>query len=150
MCLGASEATVNDVTLAFWQGEKLRRVRGGAEADSILLLMWSLLGRPYSVIKRFNTDVEAEYAKAAVDLLQTICLLWSSGGTTTSGDVGIYCAGLKLQVLTNFLLIAESIVIKKSKCSVTGASANSSGKQNIILSPVSEWYSNHTYADILF
>lgn len=145
--LGASEATIRRDINELHKMEKLRKVRGGAEAltppsDT------SLLGRPYSVNLALNADVKREIAKAAVDLLDNSMSIMISGGTTTSA-MAEFMRPMKLKVFTNSFVIAEQL-IKRSKCSVTVPNGKIHREQNIILSPFPTDISNHTYADMLF
>ena len=96
---GASEATIRRDIATLHLEQKLRRVRGGAEAMSPPQF-GSLAGRPFSVNQTIYTAQKKAIARAAVELCNEGDSIIINGGTTTFQMVH-HLASHQLHIFTN-------------------------------------------------
>jgi len=129
---GASEATIRRDIATLDQEQKLRRVRGGAEALTPPQFV-GLAGRPFSVNETMRIEEKQAIAAAAVELCDDGDAIIINGGTTTFQMVHPL-AGRRMQVFTNSFPIAEHL-LKHSKNTVMLSGGTIYREQNIILSP---------------
>lgn len=129
---GASEATIRRDIATLDEAQKLRRVRGGAEAINPPALP-GLAGRPYSLNEHVNIAQKQAIARAAVDLCADGEPIIINGGTTTFQMVHPL-ANRRLQVFTNSFPIAEHL-LKHTKNTIMLSGGAIYREQNIILSP---------------
>ena len=125
----SSEATVRRDITALHAQNRLRRVRGGAEAIN----QPHLAGTPFAINATKNIVQKRAVAKAAVDLCQDGEPIIINGGTTTFQMVH-YLSHRIMPVFTNSFPIAEHL-LKHSKNVVTLPGGTIYREQNIILSP---------------
>ena len=125
----SSEATVRRDITALHAQNRLRRVRGGAEAIN----QPHLAGTPFAINATKNIVQKRAIAKAAVDLCQDGEPIIVNGGTTTFQMVH-YLSHRIMPVFTNSFPIAEHL-LKHSKNVVTLPGGTIYREQNIILSP---------------
>ncbi len=107
---GASEATIRRDIATLDSQEKLRRVRGGAEAISPPQFV-GLAGRPFVVNETIRIKEKQAIARKAVDLCADGDPVIINGGTTTFQMVHPL-ASRRLQVFTNSFPIAEHFIKK--------------------------------------
>ena len=129
---GASEATIRRDIATLDQQQRLRRVRGGAEALSPPQFV-GLAGRPFSVNETMRIAEKQAIAAAAVELCEDGDAIIINGGTTTFQMVHPL-AGRRMQVFTNSFPIAEHL-LKHSKNTIMLSGGTIYREQNIILSP---------------
>jgi DeoR family transcriptional regulator, ulaG and ulaABCDEF operon transcriptional repressor len=125
----SSEATVRRDIAALHAQNRLRRVRGGAEAVN----QPHLAGTPFSVNAAKNVAAKRAIAQAAVDLCQDGEPIIINGGTTTYQMVH-HLANRVMPIFTNSFPIAEHL-LKHSRNVVTLPGGTIYREQNIILSP---------------
>jgi DeoR family ulaG and ulaABCDEF operon transcriptional repressor len=125
----SSEATVRRDITALHAQNRLRRVRGGAEAIN----QPHLAGTPFSINAGKNVTAKRAIAKAAVALCNDNEPIIINGGTTTYQMVHQLSHRI-MPVFTNSFPIAEYL-LKHSKCVVTLPGGTIYREQNIILSP---------------
>ncbi|MGH6762482.1 MAG: DeoR/GlpR family DNA-binding transcription regulator [Phyllobacterium sp.] len=143
----ASEATIRRDIAALHVQNKLRRVRGGAEALHPPQLT-QLAGRHFHVSESENADRKRAIAREAVALCEEGEAIIINGGTTTFQMVH-YLASRRLQVFTNSFAIAEHLV-KHSKSTVTVPGGAIYREQSIILSPFDNDVTRNFYARRMF
>lgn len=129
---GASEATIRRDITALDQQNKLRKVRGGAEALHPPQQA-HIAGRPFDVNKVVNIAQKTAIAKAAVDLCAEGESIIINGGTTTY-EMTQYLVNRRMQILTNSFPIAD-VLVNQSKNMVTVPGGAIYREQQIILSP---------------
>lgn len=144
---GASEATIRRDIAALHVQQKLRRVRGGAEAISPPQFV-GLAGRPFSVNETLQTREKQAIARAAVEMCQDGDSIIINGGTTTFQMVHPL-ASRRLQVFTNSFPIAEHL-LRHSKNTITLSGGAIYREQNIILSPFDNDVTRNFYANRMF
>lgn len=129
---GASEATIRrDVSYLHLQN-KLRRVRGGAEAITPPQFV-GLAGRTFSVNETLRIAEKQMIAREAVKLCENGDSIIINGGTTTFQMVHPL-ASRRMQIFTNSFPIAEHL-LKHSKNTIMVSGGVLYREQNIILSP---------------
>ena len=143
----ASEATIRRDIATLHLDQKLRRVRGGAEAISPPQF-GSLAGRPFAVNQTIRTAEKKAIARAAVDLCREGDSIIINGGTTTFQMVHPL-ASHHLHIFTNSFPIAEHL-IKHSKNTITLSGGTIYREQLIALSPFENDVSSHFYAKRMF
>lgn len=129
---GASEATIRRDIAALAEQNRLRKVRGGAEALTPPKI-GTLAGRPFRVNETVRAAEKRAIARAAVELIQPDETIIVNGGTTTFQMVH-FLASTRLEVFTNSFPIAEHL-LKHSKNTVMMPAGTIYREQNIILSP---------------
>lgn len=144
---GASEATIRRDIAALALQNRLKKVRGGAEAMHPPQI-GTLSARPFRVDETINTAQKRAIAREAVKLCQDGEAIIINGGTTTFQMVH-HLSGRRLQVLTNSFPIAEHL-IKHTKCTVILPAGAVYREQNIILSPFENDGIAHFYARRMF
>ena len=125
----SSQATVRRDVTALHAQNRLRRVRGGAEAIN----QPHLAGTTFTVNATKNNTAKRAIAKAAVELCKDGEPIIINGGTTTYEMVH-YLSQHIMPVFTNSFPIAEYL-LKHSKNVVTLPGGTIYREQNIILSP---------------
>ena len=125
----SSEATVRRDITALHAQNRLRRVRGGAEAIN----QPHLAGTPFAVNATKNSAAKRAIANAAVELCKDGEPIIINGGTTTFQMVHQLAQRI-MPVFTNSFPIAEYL-LKHSKNVVTLPGGTIYREQNIILSP---------------
>jgi len=125
----SSEATVRRDITALHAQNRLRRVRGGAEAIN----QPHLAGTPFTVNATKNIAAKRAIAQAAVELCKDSEPIIINGGTTTFQMVH-HMHHRIMPVFTNSFPIAEHL-LKHSKNIVTLPGGTIYREQNIILSP---------------
>lgn len=143
----ASEATIRRDIAALHIQNKLRRVRGGAEALHPAQLS-PLAGRHFHVSESENVDRKRSIAREAVAMCDEGEAIIINGGTTTFQMVH-HLTNRRLQVLTNSFAIAEHLV-KHSKNTVTIPGGAIYREQSIILSPFDNDVTRNFYANRMF
>ena len=144
---GVSEATIRrDISTLHIQN-KLRRVRGGAEAITPPQF-GGLAGRPFAVNEALRIREKQAIARAAVDLCQDGDPIIINGGTTTFQMVHPL-ASRRCQVFTNSFPIAEHL-LKYSKNTIMLSGGTIYREQNIILSPFDNDVTRNFYARRMF
>ena len=144
---GASEATVRrDITTLHVQ-QKLRRVRGGAEATSPPQFV-GLAGRTFAVNETLRIREKQAIALAAVELCGDGDSIIINGGTTTFQMVHPL-ASRRMQIFTNSFPIAEHL-LKHSKNTIMLSGGAIYREQNIILSPFENDVTRNFYARRMF
>jgi DeoR family ulaG and ulaABCDEF operon transcriptional repressor len=128
----SSEATIRRDIAALHLQKKLRRVRGGAEANTPPHVI-GLSGRPFSVNETMNATQKRAIARAAVDLCADGEPIIINGGTTTFQMVH-FLATRRMPIFANSFPIAEHL-LKHSKNAVILPGGTIYREQNIILSP---------------
>lgn len=144
---GVSEATIRRDIATLHMQQKLRRVRGGAEAITPPQFV-GLAGRPFAVNEMLRTGEKQAIARAAVDLCADGDSIIINGGTTTFQMVHPL-ASRRLQVFTNSFPIAEHL-LKHSKNTVMLSGGVIYREQNIILSPFDNDVTRNFYAKRMF
>ncbi|SER39318.1 transcriptional regulator, DeoR family [Faunimonas pinastri] len=144
---GASEATIRRDIAALHVQNRLRRVRGGAEALHPPQFV-GLAGRPFKVNEGVNAEAKRAIAKAAVDLCGDGDPIIINGGTTTFQMVPFLCER-RLQIFTNSFPIAEHLV-KHSKNNVVVPGGAVYREHGIILSPFENDVTRNFYAKRAF
>lgn len=129
---GASEATIRRDIVGLAGQQRLRRVRGGAQALSPPRAA-ALAGRSYSVSEALHVEAKRAIARAAAALCEDGEAIIINGGTTTFQMVHPL-ATRRLQVLTNSFPIAEHL-LRHSRNTVLVPGGVLHREQNIILSP---------------
>jgi DeoR family ulaG and ulaABCDEF operon transcriptional repressor len=144
---GTSEATIRRDIAALHVQNRLRRVRGGAEAINPPE-QGGLVGRPFSVNETINIAAKRAIARAAAELCKDGEPIIINGGTTTYQMVH-YLTGRRLSVFTNSFGIAE-FLIHNSRNSVVIPGGTVYREQNVILSPFGGVVASHFYAKRMF
>ena len=144
---GASEATVRRDIATLHMQQKLRRVRGGAEAITPPQFV-GLAGRPFNVNEAIHTKEKEAIARAAVELCDDGDPIIINGGTTTFQMVHPL-ASRRLSVFTNSFPIAEHL-LKHSKNTIMLSGGTIYREQNIILSPFDNDVTRNFYAKKMF
>lgn len=143
---GSSEATVRRDISALHKSNRLRKMRGGAEALHTPAI--GLQGRPFAFNKSVNVDKKRAIARRAVELCDEGDDIIINGGTTTFQMVH-YLANRRMQVFTNSFPIAEHL-LTHSKNTVVLPGGTVYREQNIILSPFENDGSKHFSARKMF
>ena len=104
----SSEATIRRDIASLHMEQKLRRVRGGAEALHPPQFV-GLAGRTFKVNETANAMQKRAIAKRAVELCEDGDPIIINGGTTTYQMVH-HLASARLQVFTNSFPIAEHLL----------------------------------------
>ncbi|MEN0001888.1 MAG: DeoR/GlpR family DNA-binding transcription regulator [Pseudomonadota bacterium] len=144
---GASEATIRRDIATLHVQQKLRRVRGGAEAMTPPQFV-GLAGRPFAVNETIKTYEKQAIAREAVDLCQDGDSIIINGGTTTFQMVHPL-ASRRMQIFTNSFPIAEHL-LKHSKNTIMVSGGAIYREQNIILSPFDNDVTKNFYAKRMF
>lgn len=144
---GASEATIRRDIGALHVMNRLRRVRGGAEALHPPQTV-GLAGRPFSVNEGVNIDKKRAIARAAVALCEDGESIIINGGTTTFQMVHDL-SRRRMQILTNSFPIAEHL-LRNSKNTITLPGGSIYREQNIVLSPFENDVTRNFYARRMF
>lgn len=144
---GVSEATIRRDISTLHMQQKLRRVRGGAEAITPPQFV-GLAGRPFAVNETLRTAEKQAIARAAVDLCEDGDSIIINGGTTTFQMVHPL-ASRRMQVFTNSFPIAEHL-LKHSKNTIMLSGGAIYREQNIILSPFENDVTRNFYAKRMF
>ncbi|QMU60028.1 MAG: DeoR family transcriptional regulator [Boseongicola sp.] len=144
---GVSEATVRRDIANLHVQQKLRRVRGGAEAITPPQFV-GLAGRTFAVNEAMHSSEKFAIAKAAADLCDDGESIIINGGTTTFQMVHPL-ATRRMQVFTNSFPIAEHL-LKHSKNTVMLSGGTIYREQNIILSPFDNDVTRNFYAKRMF
>ncbi|GGX50872.1 DeoR family transcriptional regulator [Tateyamaria omphalii] len=144
---GASEATIRRDIATLHMQQKLRRVRGGAEAINPPPFV-GLAGRTFAVNETMRTSEKQAIARAAVDLCEDGDSIIINGGTTTFQMVHPL-ATRRCQIFTNSFPIAEHL-LKHSKNTIMLSGGTIYREQNIILSPFDNDVTRNFYAKRMF
>ncbi len=128
----ASEATIRRDIAALHMNNKLRRVRGGAEA-LLPPTQSSIAGRPFSVNQSMHIEQKRAIAREAVALCCDGDDVIINGGTSTYQMVHLLTQK-RMQIFTNSFPIAEHL-LQHSKNQLTLPGGTLYREQNIILSP---------------
>ena len=144
---GVSEATIRRDISTLHVQQKLRRVRGGAEAMTPPQFV-GLAGRPFAVNEALRITEKQAIARAAVDLCAEGDSIIINGGTTTFQMVHPL-ANRRLQIFTNSFPIAEHL-LKHSKNTIMVSGGVIYREQNIILSPFDNDVTRNFYAKRMF
>jgi len=144
---GASEATIRRDIAALHVQQRLRRVRGGAEALTPPQFV-GLAGRPFSVNEALNASKKRAIARQAVALCGDGEPIIINGGTTTFQMVH-FLTHHRMPVLTNSFVIAEHL-LRNSKNTVLLPGGTIYREQNIILSPFDNDVTRNFYARRMF
>ncbi len=144
---GASEATIRRDIAALHVQQRLRRVRGGAEALHPPQFL-GIGGRPFSVNETINTGKKRAIAREAVALCGDGEPIIINGGTTTFQMVH-FLTNHRMPVLTNSFVIAEHL-LRNSKNTVLLPGGTIYREQNIILSPFDNDVTRNFYARRMF
>ncbi len=144
---GVSEATIRRDISTLHVQQKLRRVRGGAEAITPPPFV-GLAGRPFAVNETLRISEKQAIARAAVGLCEDGDSIIINGGTTTFQMVHPL-ASRRLQVFTNSFPIAEHL-LKHSKNTIMLSGGAIYREQNIILSPFDNDVTRNFYAKRMF
>lgn len=128
----SSEATIRRDIAAMHVANKLRRVRGGAEA-LVPPTVSPLAGRPFSVNETIRTVEKQAIAREAVALCRDGDDVIINGGTSTYQMVHLLTTR-RMQIFTNSFPIAEHL-LQHSKNQLTLPGGTIYREQNIILSP---------------
>jgi DeoR family ulaG and ulaABCDEF operon transcriptional repressor len=144
---GASEATIRRDIAALHMQQRLRRVRGGAEALSPPQFV-GLAGRPFSVNETINTAQKRSIAREAVALCADGEPIIVNGGTTTFQMVH-FLSSRRMPILTNSFAIAEHL-LRNSKNTVLLPGGTIYREQNIVLSPFDNDVTRNFYARRMF
>ncbi|WP_299743139.1 DeoR/GlpR family DNA-binding transcription regulator [uncultured Tateyamaria sp.] len=143
----ASEATIRRDIATLHMQQKLRRVRGGAEAINPPQFV-GLAGRTFAVNETMRTSEKQAIARAAVDLCEDGDSIIINGGTTTFQMVHPL-ATRRCQIFTNSFPIAEHL-LKHSKNTIMLSGGTIYREQNIILSPFDNDVTRNFYAKRMF
>lgn len=144
---GASEATIRRDISTLHDQQKLRRLRGGAEAINPPQVV-GLAGRPFVVNETLHKSEKQAIARAAVDLCEDGDSIIINGGTTTFQMVHPL-ANRRMQIFTNSFPIAEHL-LKHSKNTIMLSGGAIYREQNIILSPFDNDVTRNFYARRMF
>lgn len=144
---GASEATIRRDISTLHVQNKLRRVRGGAEAITPPQFI-GLAGRTFAVNETMRATEKQAIARAAVDLCADGESIIINGGTTTFQMVHPL-ASRRCQIFTNSFPIAEHL-LKHSKNTIMLSGGAIYREQNIILSPFDNDVTRNFYAKRMF
>jgi DeoR family transcriptional regulator, ulaG and ulaABCDEF operon transcriptional repressor len=144
---GASEATIRRDIVALHMQNRLRKVRGGAEALSPPQFV-GIAGRPYSVNETLNTAKKRAIAREAVELCANGEPIIINGGTTTFQMVH-FLSNRRMPILTNSFPIAEHL-LRNSKNTVLLPGGTIYREQNIVLSPFDNDVTRNFYARRMF
>jgi DeoR family ulaG and ulaABCDEF operon transcriptional repressor len=144
---GASEATIRRDISGLHDQKRLRRVRGGAEANSPPQII-GLSGRPFSVNETLHAPQKRAIAREAVELCQDGEPIIINGGTTTFQMVH-FLTHKRMPIFTNSFPIAEHL-LKHSKNTVMLSGGTIYREQNIILSPFDNDVTRNFYARRMF
>ncbi len=144
---GVSEATIRRDISTLHVQQKLRRVRGGAEAINPPQVV-GLAGRPFVVNETLHISEKQAIARAAVDLCQDGDSIIINGGTTTFQMVHPL-VNRRMQIFTNSFPIAEHL-LKHSKNTIMLSGGAIYREQNIILSPFDNDVTRNFYAKRMF
>ena len=144
---GASEATIRRDISALHDQKRLRRVRGGAEANTPPQIV-ALSGRPFSVNETLNAPRKRAIAREAVALCKDGEPIIINGGTTTFQMVH-FLTGRRMPIFTNSFPIAEHL-LKHSRNTVMLSGGTIYREQNIILSPFENDVTRNFYARRMF
>jgi DeoR family ulaG and ulaABCDEF operon transcriptional repressor len=143
----SSEATIRRDIAALHLQKRLKRVRGGAEANTPPQVV-GLAGRPFSVNETMHAAEKRAIAKAAVELCKDGEPIIINGGTTTFQMVH-YLVNRRMPIFTNSFPIAEHL-LKHSKNTVMLSGGTIYREQNIILSPFDNDVTRNFYARRMF
>lgn len=143
----SSEATIRRDITALHVQQKLRRVRGGAEAITPPSFL-GLAGRPFSLNEIENAAQKRAIARAAVALCTDGESIIVNGGTTTFQMV-YPLAERRMQILTNSFPMAEHL-LKHSKNTILLPGGTIYRAQNIVLSPFDNDVTRNFYARRMF
>lgn len=144
---GVSEATIRRDISTLHVQQKLRRVRGGAEAINPPQVV-GLAGRPFVVNETLHKTEKQAIARAAVALCEDGDSIIINGGTTTFQMVHPL-ANRRMQIFTNSFPIAEHL-LKHSKNTIMLPGGAIYRDQNIILSPFDNDVTRNFYAKRMF
>jgi DeoR family transcriptional regulator, ulaG and ulaABCDEF operon transcriptional repressor len=144
---GASEATIRRDIAALHVQQRLRRVRGGAEALTPPQFV-GLAGRPFSVNEALHASKKHAIAREAVALCGDGEPIIINGGTTTFQMVH-FLTHRRMPVLTNSFVIAEHL-LRNSRNTVLLPGGTIYREQNIILSPFDNDVTRNFYARRMF
>jgi DeoR family ulaG and ulaABCDEF operon transcriptional repressor len=144
---GASEPTIRRDIAALAVQNRLKKVRGGAEALHPPQI-GMLAARSFRADETINAAQKRAIAREAVKLCRDGEAIFVNGGTTTFPMVH-HIAPMRLHVMTNSFPIAEYL-IKHSKCTVMLPAGAVYREQNIILSPFDSDGTDHFYARRFF
>ena len=128
----ASEATIRRDIAALDVKNRLKRVRGGAEA-LVPPTQSSIAGRPFSVNQTMHIAQKQAIAREAVALCNDGDDVIINGGTSTYQMVYLL-SQKRMQIFTNSFPIAEHL-LQNSKNQLTLPGGTLYREQNIILSP---------------
>ncbi|WP_265516456.1 DeoR/GlpR family DNA-binding transcription regulator [Nitratireductor luteus] len=143
----SSEATVRRDIAALHVQQRLRRVRGGAEALTPPQVI-GLAGRPFRVNETMHAGMKRAIAQKAVELCTDGEPIIINGGTTTFQMVH-YLAARRMPILTNSFAIADHL-LKHSKNTVVLPGGTIYREQNIVLSPFDNDVTRNFYAKRMF
>ena len=144
---GASEATVRRDLDALATDQKIRRIRGGAEALAPRQFP-GLAGRPFALNAGQRQAEKAAIAQAAVAMCADGEPIIVNGGTTTFGMVhGL--ATRRLTVMTNSLPMATHL-LENSRNQVLLPGGAIYREQNIVLSSFQDDATQHFWARRMF
>jgi len=143
----SSEATIRRDIAALHLQKRLKRVRGGAEANTPPQVV-GLAGRPFSVNETMHAAEKRAIARAAVDLCADGEPIIINGGTTTFQMVH-FLVNRRMPIFTNSFPIAEHL-LKHSKNMVMLSGGTIYREQNIILSPFENDVTRNFYARRMF
>ncbi len=145
--LHASEATVRRDIRALDSVNKIRKIRGGAEA--LAPAMDETVAAPlFEQSQLVNADKKRAIARAAVDLCEEGEPIIINGGTTTYMMVE-FLRTRKLQILTNSFPIAEQL-IRRSENQIILPGGKIYREQQIVLSPFDADIVQNHYASKMF
>jgi DeoR family ulaG and ulaABCDEF operon transcriptional repressor len=144
---GASEATIRRDINTLDETQKLKRVRGGAEALTTKPFA-GLAGLPFSYNETLHIAEKQAIAAAAVELCADGEPIIINGGTTTFQMVHPL-ATRQLQVFTNSFPIAEHL-LKNTHNTILLSGGVIYREQNIILSPFDNDVTRNFYAKRMF
>jgi DeoR family ulaG and ulaABCDEF operon transcriptional repressor len=144
---GASEATIRRDIANLHIGNKLRRVRGGAEAISPPQFT-GLAGRTFAVNETLRIKDKQAIAQTAAALCRDGDSIIINGGTTTFQMVHPLVSR-RLAILTNSFTLAEHL-LKHSKNTITLSGGTIYREQNILLSPFENDITRNFYAKRMF
>lgn len=143
----SSEATIRRDIAALHLQKRLKRVRGGAEANTPPQVV-GLAGRPFSVNETMHAVQKRAIARAAVELCADGEPIIINGGTTTFQMVH-FLVNRRMPIFTNSFPIAEHL-LKHSKNTVMLSGGTIYREQNIILSPFDNDVTRNFYARRMF
>lgn len=144
---GASAATVRRDVAALHAQNRLRRVRGGAEALSPPAFH-TLAGRPFFDGVNVNVERKRAIAERAVQMCDDGDPIIVNGGTTTYQMVR-YLRNRRLQIYTNSFPIAQDL-LKQSTNMVIMAGGTVYRELSVIISPFEDDGSRNFYARLMF